>query len=105
MKFLVLILLFVLSTSALAKLKVASYNIRNFDYDERSRVSTNKDHLFTTINQMSPDFMAVQEINRAQIFTRFIKKHFGKKYGVALSKCGGAHGQKLGFVYNKSKFR
>lgn len=105
MRFLVLLLLIVLSSSALAKLKVASYNIRNFDYDERSRVSTNKDHLFTTINQMSPDFMAVQEINRAQIFTRFIEKYFGKKYGVVLSKCGGAHGQKLGFVYNKTKFK
>lgn len=104
MRFLLLILLFVLSTTSYAKLKVASYNIRNFDYDERSRVSTNKDHLFTTINKMNPDFMAVQEINETEIFKHFIQRKFGKRYGVVLSKCGGAHGQKLGFVFDKRKF-
>lgn len=105
MRLIVLLLLFTFSTSLYAELKIASYNIRNFDYDQRSRVHTNKDHLFRTIYQMSPDFMAVQEINQTDKFKRFIQKNFAKKYDVILSKCGGAHGQRLGFVYNKNKFR
>lgn len=105
MRLISLVLLLLLTSAAQAALKIASYNIRNFDYDERSRVSTNKDHLFTTIYNMSADFIAVQEINKKEIFQRFIKKHFPKRYGVALTECGGAHGQKLGFVYDKRKFK
>ena len=93
-----------LLTNAQAALKFGSYNIRNFDYDQRSRVSTNKDKLSQTLKEIKADFLAVQEINQTQVFKNFIDREFSGKYAVALSQCGGAHGQRLGFVYDHSKF-
>lgn len=101
---LVVISLFI-SLTAQAKLRIAQYNIRNFDYDERANIPTNKDFLYDTIKSMDPDFMAVEEIREVQTFTDFIAKRFNGKYQVALTKCGGAHGQRLGFVYNVNKFK
>ncbi|MEX0799471.1 MAG: endonuclease/exonuclease/phosphatase family protein [Bacteriovoracaceae bacterium] len=88
-----------------AKLTMASYNIRNFDYDQRSRVPTNKNKLYQTLTQVNADLLAVQEINQTEVFKNFIDRKFFGRYGVALSECGGAHDQRLGFVYDKAKFQ
>jgi endonuclease/exonuclease/phosphatase family metal-dependent hydrolase len=96
-----LALLFTLST--FAEGRIAAYNIRNFDYDERARIPTNKGYLKTIISKLKADFIAVQEIREDQVFKGFIQKHFPKMETV-LSTCGGAHGQKLGFVYNSDKY-
>lgn len=93
-----------ISAEAIAKLRIGTYNIRNFDYDERSHVPTNKNKLYETLKEMNFDFIAVQEINEAEIFENYIERSFKGRYGVVLSKCGGAHGQKLGFVYDKDLF-
>lgn len=93
------------STPILAKLRVATYNIRNFDYDVRSNTPTNKTHLVNIITEMNPDIMAVQEINEKEEFEFMIKTFFKGQYKTALSDCGGAHGQKLGFIYNSQKFK
>lgn len=85
--------------------RIASYNIRNFDYDQRSRVPTNKQELAKTLKEIDFDFLGVQEINKVDVFANFIDRNFFGKYKVALSECGGAHGQRLGFVYDKSLFQ
>lgn len=89
---------------AQAKLRFGTYNIRNFDYDERSHVPTNKNKLYETLEEMNFDFLNVQEIHEKEVFKSFIDRSFNGRYDVALSKCGGAHGQRLGFVYDKSLF-
>jgi endonuclease/exonuclease/phosphatase family metal-dependent hydrolase len=104
MKALILIALFIVSLPTWAGLKMASYNIRNFDYDERAHIPTDKNFLYKTISKINPDFMAVQEIRETQKFEQFINSRFNNRYDTALTECGGAHGQKLGFVFDKSKF-
>lgn len=105
LKFLVLNLI-VLSTSlhAFSNLRIASYNIRNFDYDQRSRVPTNKNFLKKQLIELQADLIAVQEIHETLIFKNMIHNTL-PNYDVALSKCGGAHGQRLGFVYSKNVFK
>lgn len=93
-----------LPSITLAGLKIASYNIRNYDYDQRARIQTDNNFLYDTISQINPDFMAVQEIRETAKFEHFITSKFRKKYGVSLTTCGGAHQQRLGFVYDRSKF-
>ena len=105
MKYFLALTLSFLAIEAYGKLSISTYNIRNFDYDERSRVRTNKDHLFTTLKEMNADFIGVQEINKTEVFSDFIEKRFNGKYKTALSTCGGAHDQRLGFVYDASKFK
>ncbi len=97
--------LLLVSTQTLAKLRLATYNIRNFDYDVRSNTPTNKGHLVNIISEMNPDLMAVQEINEKREFESMIDTFFHGTFETVLSECGGAHGQKLGFVYNTSKFK
>lgn len=108
MKFLNLILCFLslsLSSHTLASIRMATYNIRNFDYDVRSNTPTNKAHLVKTLTEMGPDLLAVQEIHNTNEFKSMIKNHFSEKYDAILSKCGGAHEQHLGFVYNTEKLK
>jgi endonuclease/exonuclease/phosphatase family metal-dependent hydrolase len=104
MRNLLLVTIFISSMQTWAAIKIASYNIRNFDYDERAQIPTDKNFLYDTISQIDPDFMAIQEINEKQKFEQFISSRFNNRYSVSLTTCGGAHGQKLGFVYDKSKF-
>ncbi len=92
-----------LSFSLFAEIKLATYNIRNFDYDVRSNTPTNKSQLVKTIKSINPDLMAVQEINNSYEFAHMIYDQFQSKYDVALSICGGAHDQKLGFIFDKDK--
>lgn len=105
MKFILLATLTLFSPTVFGKYKLMSYNIRNFDYDQRSRVPTNKDHLFKILKEENADFIAVQEINQKEVFKSFIHKNFYEKYQTILSDCGGTHNQKLGFVYDKNKFK
>ena len=83
---------------------IATYNIRNFDYDQRMRVATNKPELAKTLKSLNADLIAVQEINKTDIFKNFIAGHL-PDYSAALSNCGGAHGQRLGFVYKQTVFK
>lgn len=99
-----LTLLVSLIGSAYAKLTIATYNIRNFDYDVRSNTPTNKSHLRETLQQINADLLAVQEINQKFIFNKFIKSNFSE-HEVALTDCGGSHDQKLGFVFNTKKLK
>lgn len=102
-KFLVVLALLILSSQALAGIKFGTYNIRNFDYDERSHTPTNKSHLVNTISEISPDLLAVQEINNTFEFQKMININFMGEYASKFTECGGAHSQKLGFVYKPSK--
>lgn len=97
-------LLVVLTSTAFAGLNVGTYNIRNFDYDERARTHTDKSALQNILTDIKFDLLGVNEINNAPEFERFIATKFSA-YNVRLSTCGGAHGQRLGFVYNKSKLK
>ena len=93
-----LTLLLVIAFSASAGLNVGTFNIRNFD---KPGSPTDKNLLKDTIDSASPDLMAVQEIFNASAFNSFVKKQMDG-YDVVLSRCGGAGGQKLGFVFKKS---
>jgi endonuclease/exonuclease/phosphatase family metal-dependent hydrolase len=100
------LLLFLLSssTSYASSLTVATYNIRNFDYDERYRIQTNKPELAKIINSTQADLIVVQEINNTTEFVRYVKNTFSG-FDAELSECGGAHGQKLGFMFNTKKLK
>lgn len=100
-----LILLSIFSLPCFAGFKLASYNIRNFDYDSRSNVFTNKTHLVKTLTELNADLIGVQEINKTRVFDNMIQNNFFGKYQTVFTECGGAHDQKLGFVYNSSMFR
>jgi len=83
---------------------VASYNIRNFDYDQRSQTPTNKNQLLKTLKSLNADLIAVQEIREKSEFNRFIQNNFNS-FETAFSECGGSHAQHLGFVFNKKKYQ
>ena len=91
-------LLFTLSAKALT---IGAYNIRNFDYDERSRIKTNKQELSSLLQTLNFDVLSVEEVNNTAEFDRMISSKL-PGYDVELSRCGGAHGQRLGFVYKTS---
>jgi len=94
--------LFLASTVSAQALTIGAYNIRNFDYDERYRISTNKVELAGMIQNLNVDVLSVEEINNTQEFEKFVANKL-PNYGTELSRCGGEHGQHLGFVYNKNK--
>jgi endonuclease/exonuclease/phosphatase family metal-dependent hydrolase len=104
MKLILPVLIFTISLNVLAGLKLVTYNIRNFDYDQRQHIPTDKNSLYKMIKTLNADLIGVQEIVNGQEFKSFIAKYF-PNYGVALSTCGGEHDQKLGFIYNKSKLQ
>jgi len=89
---------------AQAALTLGTYNIRNFDYDERERINTNKPALESILKGLRFDLLGVNEINNVAEFNSFIGRRM-VGYDVTLSNCGGAHGQHLGFVYNKAKLK
>jgi len=98
MKSLLSILIITASFSVKA-LTVGTYNIRNFDYDERYRIRTDKNTLTTIIRNLNADVLAVEEINNTQAFEQFVETKL-PGYDTELSRCGGDHGQRLGFIYN-----
>lgn len=88
-----------LSTQALT---LGAYNIRNFDYDARYKISTNKNELTTMLNDLKIDVLSVEEINNTQAWDQYVQAKL-PGYDTEITRCGGAHGQKLGFLYNKNK--
>jgi endonuclease/exonuclease/phosphatase family metal-dependent hydrolase len=85
-------------------LTYGTWNIRNFDYDERYRIRTDKPTLETVLADLKFDLLGVNEIRETAEFARLIQAKF-PFYQVKLSNCGGAHGQRLGFVYNSQKLK
>ncbi len=92
---------FLASTLSAHALTIGAYNIRNFDYDERYRISTNKVELQTIISNLKADVLSVEEINNTAKFEEFVANKL-PGYDTELSRCGGEHGQHLGFLYNKN---
>jgi endonuclease/exonuclease/phosphatase family metal-dependent hydrolase len=93
-----------LSLSAWAGLKVGTYNIRNFDYDTREDIHTNKPELAQILLALKFDLIGVNEINNGEELASFIKSKM-PSFQVMLTKCGGGNGQTLGFIYNTTKLR
>jgi len=98
MKFLLALFTIITSLNVEA-ITIGTYNIRNFDYDSRSRVKTDKSALTSILENLNADVLSIQEINNTDEFHRFVARNL-PGYKAALSECGGAHGQKLGFLYN-----
>lgn len=96
------ILLLVLTIGVKAEIVIGSYNIRNFDYDQRARIHTNKHQLANLLNDLKFDLLGINEINDAKEFSHLVSTKLDH-YQVVLSQCGGAHGQKVGFIYKTSK--
>jgi endonuclease/exonuclease/phosphatase family metal-dependent hydrolase len=92
-----LLLLLILSFSAIAELKISSYNIRN--YDKKSE-QTDKVALKKIIQNLNSDLIGTEEIYNNSSFENFVSKEF-PSYNLALSKCGGGGSQNLGFMYKK----
>lgn len=88
------------SASLQAAITLGAYNIRNFDYDERYRIRTDKVELSIMLKSLNVDVLSVEEINNSAEFINFVATKL-PGYGAVLSECGGAHGQHLGFIYNK----
>ncbi len=100
MKRLTAILMTLLSFSSNA-LVIGAYNIRNFDYDERSKIHTNKPELSKILTNLRADLLSIEEIHNTAEWDKFVQKNL-PGYDTEVSRCGGAHGQRLGFLYNKS---
>ena len=84
-----------------AAITIGAYNIRNFDYDERYRIRTNKTELSAILKNLKTDVLSVEEVVNKTEFAAFVTSKLpGHK--VAISECGGAHGQHLGFIYNSA---
>lgn len=81
-------------------LTIGAYNIRNFDYDERARIHTDKSVLAQVLKSANADVLSVEEINNTAEFESYIAKTL-PGYDVELARCGGEHGQHPGFVFNK----
>lgn len=94
-------LIFLLFTLSAEALTMGTYNIRNFDYDERSRIKTNKQELSLLLQSLKVDVLSIQEVNNTAEFERMVASKL-PGYDSSISRCGGAHGQHLGFLYNMS---
>jgi endonuclease/exonuclease/phosphatase family metal-dependent hydrolase len=90
------------SLTVQAAITIGTYNIRNFDYDERSRVRTDKAQLSTILKSLGADILSVEEVNNTKAMEDLIAAKM-PGYDTALTNCGGAHGQKLGFIFNTAK--
>jgi hypothetical protein len=82
-----------------ASVTIGAYNIRNFDYDERYRIRTNKIELSNILKNLNADVLSVEEVVNKAEFSNFINTKMAG-FKDAISECGGAHGQHLGFIYN-----
>lgn len=99
MKNLAFVLLPVLFSLSAQALTIGTYNIRNFDYDERARIRTNKQELSSLLQGLNVDVLSIEEVNNTAEFERMVSARL-PGYEVEVSRCGGAHGQHLGFLYN-----
>ncbi len=101
MKKIIIYAILVLSVSAQA-FNMATYNIRNFNPNSGSK-GTDLNLLESTIKEVNPDIMSVEEIKNKDAFNTFIKYRF-PNYKIVLSECGGGGSQHLGFVINSNIF-
>lgn len=101
MKLLISALILLSAVSAKA-FTIGAYNIRNFDYDERFKISTNKGELAKLIKSMKVDLLSVQEISNTAEWDKFVQTNL-PGYDTEISRCGGRGNHRLGFLYNKSK--
>jgi endonuclease/exonuclease/phosphatase family metal-dependent hydrolase len=90
-----------LSTISAQALTIGAYNIRNFDYDERYRIRTDKVELHAIIKNLNIDVLSVEEIGNTGEWDKFVQTKL-PGYGTEISRCGGRGGQHLGFLYNKN---
>jgi endonuclease/exonuclease/phosphatase family metal-dependent hydrolase len=95
------LLLLCASVSSYAGITIGAYNVRNFDYDQRARIATDKNALATIMGSLKADVLSVEEIVNTKEFEIFVNTRM-PGYDTELSRCGGAHNQHLGFVYNKN---
>lgn len=86
----------------LEAISIGAYNIRNFDYDTRYKITTNKVELSTILKSLKVDVLSVEEINNTEEWDKFVQSKM-PGYETEVSRCGGAHGQRLGFLYNTSQ--
>lgn len=102
-----LLAMFALSFNSMAQelkeaaLRIGTYNIRNYDYDSREKVSTNNTELEKIIRSANPDLLAVQEIVKYDRFERFISKNLSE-YQTIIARCGGRGKQRPGMLYRSS---
>ena len=55
------------SLSIQASITIGAYNIRNFDYDERYRIRTDKPQLSVMLKNLKVDVLSVEEVvNKAE---------------------------------------
>lgn len=99
MKFALTFLALLTSLTLQAAVTIGAYNIRNFDYDERYRIRTNKVELSVMLKNLKADVLSVEEINNTVEFKSFIALKM-PGFKAEISECGGEHGQNLGFIYN-----
>jgi endonuclease/exonuclease/phosphatase family metal-dependent hydrolase len=99
MKMTFALLTLIVSFTLKASITIGAYNIRNFDYDERYRIRTNKVELSNILKNLNADVLSVEEVVNKVEFSNFINNKM-PGYKDAISECGGAHGQHLGFIYN-----
>lgn len=92
-------LLLIFASSAKADLKVAAYNIRNFDYDSRADAHTDKKELVKIIKSLKADLLGVEEIVNQKALYDLVRDSL-KNYKLVLTQCGGRGRQTLGFLYN-----
>lgn len=92
---------FLAAHQAFAKFTIGTFNVRNFDYDERERIKTDKVQLAGLLKALKVDFLGLNEIDNKQEFEKLVATQL-PGYEVKLSECGGAHGQHVGFLYNTS---
>ncbi len=93
---------FTLSTLTLKAFTIGAYNIRNFDYDQRYNITTDKKQLDLILKSLTVDVLSIEEINNTAEWEKFVSSKL-PGYETHVSRCGGAHGQHLGFLYNSSK--
>jgi endonuclease/exonuclease/phosphatase family metal-dependent hydrolase len=91
-------------STATAPLKIATFNIERFGADEKH---TDLRRLTALVAEISPDVLAVQEIEDPARFSRFVERlgGDGRHYRLALSECGGGAGMRVGFVYDADRVR
>jgi endonuclease/exonuclease/phosphatase family metal-dependent hydrolase len=87
-----------------APLRIATFNIECFGGRDRDRGGakyTDDDRLLELVRSLDADVMAVQEIESPARLDRLVGR-LGS-YRVALSRCGGASGMRVGFLYRPER--
>ncbi len=83
-------------------LRIATFNIERFGADEKP---TDIARLIDLVDELAPDVLAVQEIEHPARFARVVERlgRGGRRYALALSRCGGGSGMRVGFVYDPAR--